>query len=1240
MDDPLVPKRLEDAISIVGTCMDMCPRYERYRRERENNLFEWETIPGTKRVNHARAVKMYERAAGDKTIPSDLRPPLVLKKTLDYLFHDLLPRGGFSPTFNFIRDRSRSVRNDFTMQHNTDALAMECHERCARFHILALYLERDREGFSVAMEEQQLMNTLQSLKEYYNDHRATYQSPAELEMRIYHRLIHVRDQVERPEPVPLSRQVAQHPMYKLTTAFRAHVQEKSMPIGKNSRLRVEAEGMKIFGQLAGEMMGPGGGGKGMVFLVACILERLFGKATVDGIDDIKGDASWGDIIDGTTGAPAGAVEEVEVDDDDQDDIDLGEDDNSPEDQAMQSPSALQPSASIWLTENFGATPAATPFAPPPSAPVATAFSNFGPPKSVFGTNSAFAGKSVFGNTGPNSFGAMPNAATPVSTPQTSVLSNPFGKTIEQPVVSSSAPPAESVSIAIIAPPRVQNNPLGPTSTGDDKLSTSFSSSLPAPSPFNNIFAPVPKPPTVEFTDKGKGKSTEPFSWNPSTSTLNPQAPQFTPSVFQPQPVPKPVFGVAPIPIFNGFPTSVSSPSFSAPSTSTKPVKKSTPPLVIDTSPPVISSSAVTGPSSPMTPGHPPPLERVRPISLPSTPTIAAPMMPTTVAAPSPVPSMSRSVNPLLGLLRNSLQTSGLGGPSTSGMLSPLVLASPSATPLRHNFSPVKPQTREVSALNGDRKGKGKEKEDADADLEAKALTFERRGLGMRRSLALWQKRTTDHAEWAEACRQSEKYSEKVRRAREKGALKRPSPNGKAGDAVKRMKLLGNGEDEPDVAKKRVSPRRRKYETRRTDDDLAKRFQENKEDQARCWAEGSFLQTVRTVIKSKSVKPPSELWRLWLSLNPGSEATAVWLESVFSIPVVSNSSPHGYPGLIVFECTPLEGVEDELERKQCILDDCYRLREIIESLPERRHFVPSLLFFLWAAEERPLPGDLLDMRILLLLVSYTFCISAITSDLDHKFGEAMSALHLDVSGQLVQTLNFRDVFKLFDPIFNSFFSEWMESCTSGGVFDWTLYCRVLGSAVSVLNHTASLSMSLAAIELAVASWLTGSHLNSVAASAIATDLQSHREMGRDFPTLAFVDHLRGLALYQAEMGLPKGQTFFSQHANVELARSALTQAQRMSMRRSPKRRSRSLSEDTEPASFAHFKRQRLSSSFDESNGPSPASSPPHINGRVTPSPSNSTISLAPTDSSSAPRVTIAMLRALTKDVKNKYGKSGR
>ncbi|KAJ6571869.1 hypothetical protein B0H19DRAFT_1131654 [Mycena capillaripes] len=1385
MDDPMVPKRLEDAISIVGTCMDMCPRFERYRRERENNLFPWETVPGTKRVDHKRAVKMYERAAGDKILPSDLRPPDVLKRTLDYLFHDLLPRGGFSSTFKFIRDRSRAVRNDFTLQHNTGALAMECHERCARFHILALYLERDHEDFSLPLEEQQLMNTLQSLKEFYNDQRATYQSPAELEMRIYHRLIHIRDQVERPEPVPLSRDVAEHPMYKLTTAFRAHVQERSKPITKASRLRVDAEGMRIFGELASEMMamGDGGGGKGMVFLVACLLERLFGKGTVEGIGDIRGGASFGDIIDGVTGTSDAAeetqaqVEEVEVDelDDgmtDQDDIDIGEVDELADgeladgDEVMQSPalnSPLKPSASGWLTENFGPTPATSAFGPPSNttpAP-ASAFANLGaaaPGKSVFATNSAFARKSVFANAGPSLFGTVPNTVTANATSLTTQNgldkpANPYQppENPPQPEAStSSLPVTTSTSNGFAVPPRVQNNPF--TLNMANSPFAPPSSSPPSPvfqaPTSNNIFAPTPKP--ADFTDNGKGKAADLFSWtgiSSPTTTLNPKAPEFTPpsSLFQSQ-ASKPVFGVTPIPLFNGFPTaasSASSSSSSLPPSHTSPATRPGPPALtkIDTTPPVVTLDGA-GPSSPITPGNPPPAPRVQPISLPSTPTIASAVPSafnpaSSQPSPSPVtePRPTKATNPLLGFLKNSLQTSGLGGPggSGSGMLSPLVLASPSSTPLRHSFSPVKqPPTADAAApvrpvspvrINGDIKGKGKarEVESPEGDLEAMALEFEQRGLVMRRCLAMWQKRTTDRAEWAEACRQSEKYSEKVRRAREKekGALKRSSANGRrAENETKRMKLLEGADDEVEMedvstlsaSQKRASLRRRKYEAPRTDEDLAKRFQENKEEHARRWAQGSFLQVVGTLLKSKSKSAKSKsaaFWRIWLSLNPESDATAIWLEckfdvpnsggkweteTVFSIPVMSAPQPNsassldGYPGVIVFECTPLEGVEDDLERKYRVLDDCSRLRDIIKALPEKRHFVPSLLLFVWVGDEpasstnsAPLPGDFLDMVNKLIADSVitsfrTFCVTANTTDLDRKFGEAIEFLQLDVEGRLVQSLTLRDVFKLFDPVFNSFISDWMESCASSGHFDWTLYCRLLDAAIALLNTTAFLSMSLVGAEPdehilpafrpdwngmrdsestfeAVASWLANPQLHSLAASVVATDLQSHREIGRDFPTSAFVDHLRGLALYEAETGFEKAQTFFvstknirssleQYEATVQLQRTALSQAQRLSIRRSPRRRSRSLSEETELTSVSYFKRRRISSNFETSNQPSPSSSPPHANGRTTPSPSNSTVSLAPTDSSSAPRVTIAMLRALTKDVKNKYGMAGR
>ncbi|THH17291.1 hypothetical protein EW146_g3489 [Bondarzewia mesenterica] len=69
-------------------------------------------IPSTRCVDHKRDVKMYERAAGNKTLPSNLCLPPVLKNT-GLSFHDLLSGEGFSPTFNFIHDCSHSVRNDF-----------------------------------------------------------------------------------------------------------------------------------------------------------------------------------------------------------------------------------------------------------------------------------------------------------------------------------------------------------------------------------------------------------------------------------------------------------------------------------------------------------------------------------------------------------------------------------------------------------------------------------------------------------------------------------------------------------------------------------------------------------------------------------------------------------------------------------------------------------------------------------------------------------------------------------------------------------------------------------------------------------------------------------------------------------------------------------------------------------------------------------------------------------------------
>lgn len=72
------------------------------------------------------------------------------------------------------------------------------------------------------------------------------------------------------------------------------------------------------------------------------------------------------------------------------------------------------------------------------------------------------------------------------------------------------------------------------------------------------------------------------------------------------------------------------------------------------------------------------------------------------------------------------------------------------------------------------------------------------------------------------------------------------------------------------------------------------------------------------------------WKVWLSLNPDNDATAIWLERKFDMPnsgswlgelvfsIAANPDPgddgnEQSPGILVFECTSLEGIVDELER---------------------------------------------------------------------------------------------------------------------------------------------------------------------------------------------------------------------------------------------------------------------------------------------------------------------------------------
>ena len=154
-------------------------------------------------------VKRFRRSAAgyDEQLPSDIRPPLVLQKTLNYLFNEVV--GGSQPlatVHKFVWDRTRGIRNDFSIQQVTKTedlrIAIDCFERIARFHILCLHQLshpkiRDSGEFDHHQELEQLNNTLLSLMYYYDDSRHKLNSPNEAEFRAYCIICEI--QIPRPD---------------------------------------------------------------------------------------------------------------------------------------------------------------------------------------------------------------------------------------------------------------------------------------------------------------------------------------------------------------------------------------------------------------------------------------------------------------------------------------------------------------------------------------------------------------------------------------------------------------------------------------------------------------------------------------------------------------------------------------------------------------------------------------------------------------------------------------------------------------------------------------------------------------------------------------------------------------------------------------------------------------------------------------------------------------------------------
>jgi hypothetical protein len=266
-----------------------------------------------------------------------------------------------------------------------------------------------------------VLAALQSLKEFYEDQRGKYQSPTELEMRVYHRLIHIRDQTERHEDIPSF--ILEHPVFKLTTKFRLLVQAKSAPISRSSPLSVDTEALGVFNELIIVLQGERN--YAMIYLVACIIEHLFGTDTVDDIESLRENLTISDIIDGSS-AVADEHYDAIVEEPDA----MREEEEPPFEANLvnapqSSPKPLQRSGTEWLNDTFGPKPTESAFInasqPAPQSPK-TAFSNLTSVPNVFGMPTFQT--STFGSTNGFSFAsaAVPTPAFGPSATGTSIFS--------------------------------------------------------------------------------------------------------------------------------------------------------------------------------------------------------------------------------------------------------------------------------------------------------------------------------------------------------------------------------------------------------------------------------------------------------------------------------------------------------------------------------------------------------------------------------------------------------------------------------------------------------------------------------------------------------------------------------------------------------------------------------------------------------------------------------------------------
>ncbi|XP_031493799.1 SAC3 family protein C isoform X2 [Nymphaea colorata] len=184
---------------VVGNCPDMCPARERAERERLRDLAVFERFYGNPRkTSSSLAVKKFCRTISSVHVhASDIRPLPVLQDTLAHLFNLLESSDQpFEVVHEFVFDRTRSIRQDLSMQNISGYEAVDMYEQMVMFHIKSHHKLLQRENVSTSsmhyLNLEQLKKSLKTLYDLYDVNRSSgFVSKHEAEFYSFHVLLHL-----------------------------------------------------------------------------------------------------------------------------------------------------------------------------------------------------------------------------------------------------------------------------------------------------------------------------------------------------------------------------------------------------------------------------------------------------------------------------------------------------------------------------------------------------------------------------------------------------------------------------------------------------------------------------------------------------------------------------------------------------------------------------------------------------------------------------------------------------------------------------------------------------------------------------------------------------------------------------------------------------------------------------------------------------------------------------------------